>query len=230
MTAALVIAHRGAAAYEVENSLAAFRAAAALGADAVELDVHATADGEIVVHHDPTLAGGHAIARLTAAQARAHRLTNGEPLPTLAEALQAAGARLGAWVEIKGLAAEFDERLLRVLDRGPNPAGYAVHSFDHRIILRLGTRRPALPRGVLSAAYPVRPAALLEDAEATVLWQEAQLVDADLVAAVHAAGGRVIVWTVDDAERMRALLAQGVDGICTNRPDVARRVVDALAA
>jgi len=58
---ALVIAHRGASGYEVENSLAAFRAAARLRADAVELDVHAAADGTLVVHHDETIGGTHHI-------------------------------------------------------------------------------------------------------------------------------------------------------------------------
>ena len=63
----LVIAHRGASSVELENSLAAFRAARGHGADGVELDVHATIDGEIVVHHDPSIMG------LPIAQTRANR-------------------------------------------------------------------------------------------------------------------------------------------------------------
>src|SRR5207249_7146490 len=87
---ALVIAHRGASARELENSLAAFRAAGPLGADAVELDIHATADGTLVVHHDEAVAGRH-IPHLTGRQVRELRLQNGEPVPTLPEALEAAG-------------------------------------------------------------------------------------------------------------------------------------------
>jgi len=226
---ALVIAHRGASARELENSLAAFRAAGPLGADAVELDIHATADGALVVHHDETVAGRH-IPHLTGRQVRELRLQNGEPVPTLPEALEAAGAALGVFVEVKSLTPPFDERLFDALAHGPNPSGYAVHSFDHRIIRRLGLERPALPRGVLSSSYLIRPLAALEDAGATTLWQERTVVDGALVEVLHAAGMRLLVWTVDDPAEMRRLLELGVDGLCTNHPEVGRQAVDVRAA
>jgi glycerophosphoryl diester phosphodiesterase len=230
---ALVIAHRGASAREVENSLAAFRAAAALGADAVELDVHATADGAIIVHHDDTITdrgGRHHIPGLTARQVRELRLPNGEPVPTLAEALDAAGPGLAVFVEVKSLPPQFDERLFDALAHGPNPGAYAVHGFDHRVVRRLGRERPALRRGVLSSCYPVRPLAALEEAGATTLWQERSLVDAALADLLHGAGMELVVWTVDDPAEMRRLLELGADGLCTNHPDVARQAVDARAA
>jgi len=230
VTRPLVIAHRGASAYEVENSLAAFRAAAPRGADGVELDVHATTDGALMVHHDDVLPGTGRIPELTGAQARAHRLANGEPLPTLAEALHAVGPRLQVFVEVKSLPPRYDAALLEALDRGPNPRGYAVHGFDHRIVQRLGQARPALPRGVLSASYPVRPLVPLADAGATMLWQERPLIDRALVEAAHGAGARLFAWTVDLASDMERLAALGVDGLCTNVADVCRRVVDAKAA
>ena len=222
----LVIAHRGASAHELENSLAAFRAAARMGADGVELDVHASADGTVFVHHDETLDGVHAIARTAASRVREHRLSNGEPVPTLDEVLALLGS-LRVYVEVKALAPQFDERLLAALDQGPRPAGYAVHAFDHRVIRRLKQRRPNLTCGVLSASYPVRPLAALTDANATVLWQEQRLVDRELVDTVHDGGAVVFAWTVDAAERMRELIALDVDAICTNRPDVGRAVVGA---
>jgi len=190
----LVVAHRGASAREVENSLAAFRAAMQLGADAVELDVHATADGTLVVHHDEAIAGRR-IPQLTAQQVAELRLSNGEPIPTLAHVLEAIGPRLQVFVEVKSLPPKFDDRLLEALRRGPNPDAYAVHAFDHRIVRRLGARSPALRRGVLSASYPVRPLVALEDAGATVLWQERTLVDRPLVDALH--GGRNAAHRVD---------------------------------
>ncbi len=229
MSAPLVIAHRGASAVEVENSLAAFRAAVRLGADGVELDVHATADGALFVHHDETIDGVHHVAHARAERIRQLRLANGEPVPTLAQALAACGA-LRVFVEVKSLAPAQDEMLLATLDAGPNPAGYAVHGFDHRIVRRLVERRPSLPCGVLNVSYLVRPLAALEDAGARALWQEHRLVDRELVTSVHGAGGVVYAWTVDDAERMQGLLDLGVDGLCTNRPDVARRIVDAEVA
>lgn len=229
MTKPLVIAHRGASGYEVENSLAAFRAAGPMGADAVELDVHATADGALVVHHDETLDGTHHIAHCSAAQIAARRLANGEPIPTLEQALEAIGRHLTVFIEVKSLAPRFDEVLLGFLDRAPQPGRYAVHSFDHRIVRRLGDKRPALPRGVLSSSYLVRPLAAMEDAGATVLWQERSVVDAALVDAVHGGvdEGRVMVWTVDRPDEMHQFLALGVDGLVTNFPDIGRRAVDA---
>jgi glycerophosphoryl diester phosphodiesterase len=227
---ALVIAHRGASARELENSLAAFRAAGPLGADAVELDIHATADGILIVHHDETIAGDHHIPHLTGRQVEELRLRNGEPVPTLPEALDAAGLRLAVFVEVKSLPPRFDERLFDALAHGPNPSGYAVHSFDHRIIRRLGLERPALPRGVLSSSYPVRPLAALQDAGAATLWQERTMVDRALAELLHAAGMRLLVWTVDDPAEMRRLLELGVDGLCTNHPEIARQAVDGRAA
>jgi len=82
----LVIAHRGASGYEYENSRAAFRAARARGADAIELDIHAAADGVLFVHHDEVVSGVH-ITRSSAAQVRALRLPNGESIPALEDAL-----------------------------------------------------------------------------------------------------------------------------------------------
>ena len=226
----LVIAHRGASGYELENSLAAFRAAGPRGADAVELDIHSSADGEIFVHHDERIADGPQISRSTVAELTQIRLTNGEPVPTLTQALSAVGRRLSVFVELKTLSSNADARLLTVLAAGPNPKGYAIHSFDHRLVRRVGDKEPRLVRGVLSASYPVQPLTALQDVRATDLWQEQSLIDKALVAALHGVGARVLAWTVNDAERMRQLVALGVDGVCTNFPDVARKTVDALAA
>ncbi len=226
----LVIAHRGASSTELENSLAAFRAAAPQGADGVELDVHATADGELIVHHDETIDGTHHIAHSSARTIAALRLANGEPVPTLSQALAAIAPPLQVFVEVKSLAPRWDDRLLETLDRGPNPAGYAVHSFDHRIVRRLGEKRPGLPCGVLTSAYLVRPLSAMEDARASILWQERSVADEALVRTVHDAGARVFVWTVDEPSDMARFVAWGVDGICTNFPARARRAVDAPRA
>ena len=225
----LVIAHRGASGTEVENSLAAFRAAARQRADAVELDVHATADGELIVHHDATVGGLH-IPRARALEVAALRLRNGEPIPTLSQALAAVGPALRVFVEVKTLDPRWDNRLLATLDAGPNPSGYAVHSFVSHIIRRLKDKRPDLPSGVLSEAYPRNPRATLQAVGASVLWQERSVVDDALIRAVHAESAGIFVWTVDDPVEMARLIAWSVDGICTNFPERGRRVVDAPQA
>jgi glycerophosphoryl diester phosphodiesterase len=213
-----IIAHRGASGYEYENSRAAFRRAIMLDADGVELDVHCTRDGGIVVHHDPTIPGVGSIAQMSLSEARQVKIRNGEPLPLLAEILNLVGNR-DVWVEVKSLPAAHDQRLLEVLDQGPAPERYAVHSFDHRIVCRLGEARSDLKRGVLLSAYLLDPVAVMRGAGATTLWQEWQQVDQDLVNQVHESGGSVIAWTVNELGDMDRLTRMGVDGLCGNYPD-----------
>lgn len=220
----LVIAHRGASSVELENTLAAFRAAAGQRADGVELDVHATLDGEIVVYHDPSIMG------LPIAQARMRdlsqlRLLNGEPLPTLTQALDEIGP-LRVFVEVKVLDPRWDDRLLEILDKGPNPSGYAVHSFAFHVVRRLREKRPTLATGVLSEVATRNLKQTLEDAKAQTLWQEYPTLDKSLVEAVHRLSCSVIAWTVDNPSQMEQLVSFGVDGICTNHPERARLIVD----
>jgi glycerophosphoryl diester phosphodiesterase len=217
----MVIAHRGASGYALENSIAAFREAGARQADGIELDVHATADGEFLVHHDPAISGIGPIAELPAARFASHRLANGEPIPSLGSALAAAGG-LDVWVEVKGLDPRWDRALLRTLGEGPTPDQYAVHSFDHRIIARLGEREPALRRGVLLTSYLVDAVAAVHAANADTLWMEAGLIDRDLVENVTTAGLTVIGWTVNRETEVHRLTELGVHGICGNYPDLIR--------
>ena len=86
----------------------------------------------------------------------------------------------------------------------------------------------ALRRGALSSSYLIDPLAALEDAGATILWQERTMIDAALVDALHAAGMVLFAWTVDDPAEMRRLLELGVDAICSNVPDAGRQAVDSL--
>lgn len=207
----------------MENSLEAFRLAAQQGASGIELDVHAAADGAIVVHHDPALPGLGPIASLTLSKARTHRLSNGEPPPTLEEALAAAPG-LDWWIEVKALPTSADAALLGVIRASADPARCRVHAFDHRIVARLRALEPALSVGILSVARLVDPAAALAAAQADVLWQEWSLVDRQLVEQVQDAGCRIIAWTVDNPETARELTAMGVDGLCGNWPDRLLRI------
>ena len=213
-----VIAHRGASGYEYENSRAAFRRAVMLDADGVELDIHSTRDGAIVVHHDPDIPGVGPIAQLSSAEARVARIRNGEPLPLLAEILELVGER-DVWVEVKSLPAAHDHQLLEILAAGPAPARYAVHSFDHRIVHRLGEACPGLRRGILLSAYLQDPISAMDAVGASTLWQEWQQVDQDLVNQVHEWGGTVIAWTVNELGDLDRMVRLGVDGLCGNYPD-----------
>ena len=213
-----VIAHRGASGYEYENSRAAFRRAVMLDADGVELDIHATRDGAIVVHHDAEIPGFGPISLLSRDEARQVRIRNGEPLPLLSEVLELVGNR-EVYVEVKSIPEAHDRELLEVLDRGPAPSRYAVHSFDHRIVQRLGVRRPELRRGILLSAYLADPVAAMHGVGATTLWQEWQQVDQELVTRLHDAGFSLIAWTVNEIGDLERMARFGVDGLCGNYPD-----------
>ena len=125
------IAHRGAKRECTENTLPAFARAVERGADGVELDVHATADGVVVVHHDPDLAiaGGHrqAIADLTWQELRQAAIA----VPRLSDVLDAVSERATLYVELKGWGVEGP-----VADLIRTPRRCAVHSFDHSAVAR----------------------------------------------------------------------------------------------
>ncbi len=220
----LVIAHRGASAAETENSLAAFRAAIDLGADAIELDVRSTADGSVVVHHGDAVGDVH-IPTSSMERVRQQLLPNGEHVPTLSEVLELLGTGPKVFVEVKTLDSDHDAALLDAIAAGPTPDNYHVHSFDHRIVHRLLLARDGLVGGVLSTSYPLNPLIQLEQSGATELWQSQELLDDELVAAVHAFGARIIPWTVNDPARMEEFIDMGVDGICTNYPDRLRKLL-----
>jgi len=218
MARPLSIGHRGASGHEHENSRAAFRRAKALGGEGVELDIHATRDGAIVVHHEPVLVGLGRIGDLALEVVQQHHLPNGETVPLLSEVLTLLRG-MDVWIEVKGIEEYLDAVLLRILHDGPEPERYAVHSFDHRIVRRLGERDGALRRGVLLDARLIDPLPVLAAAGATVLWQNHVLVDKGLVDEIHRAGRRIIAWTANADADLTRLIASGVDGICTDFPE-----------
>jgi len=219
-----LIAHRGMPRKARENTLAGFALAVSAGAHGIELDVHATADGIVIVHHDPALppppgaphgAAGPTIRSLTFAQLR-HETLHGREIPSLGEALACIGGRAVAYVEIK--APDIERAVVEELLAHEAPA--AVHSFDHRIAQRAHRLAPHLPTGILCASYLIEPELALRAAESRDYWQCWELIDRPLVERVHAAGGRVIAWTVNALESVEQLRSLGVDGVCTDVPDV----------
>jgi glycerophosphoryl diester phosphodiesterase len=216
-----LIGHRGAPRERPENTLASFLRALDLGADAIELDVHATRDGVVVVHHDfvpravSSVAAlqGRPIAELTAVELATFRVA-GEPIPTLSDVLEAIGARATVYVEIKGRAIE--QLVVATIARASPAGGVPVHSFDHRAVARARAIDPAIISGILLVSYLVEPERALRAARARDYWQEWSMIDEHLVRSIHAENGRVIAWTVNEAEEARRLASIGVDGICTD--------------
>jgi glycerophosphoryl diester phosphodiesterase len=191
-----------------------------LGAEGIELDVHATSDGVVVVHHDAVLHAGDvpqsgdiAIADASAAVVKAHSLYPGIQIPTLVEALDAIGSRAVVFIEIK--ARNIEPLVVRCVRE--SIAECAVHSFDHRIIVNVKKIFPAIRCGVLQVARHVNPVASLEATRAEDLWQHVDYIDTELMERAHATGARVIAWTANDASQWASLGALGIDGICTDR-------------
>lgn len=214
------ISHRGAHQTHPENSIAAFERAIELGADAIELDVHATRDGVVVVHHDPAVHARHlqwpphrALAELSLEELGQFPLADGTRIPTLSETLETIGDRAFVYVEIK--ARNIEPLVTRCIRE--SGARCAVHSFDHRIVRIVKAIIPALRTGILEASSHIDPAAALIAAQAQDLWQEVDSIDEEIVERAHSVGARVIVWTANDAVQWEALYALGVDGICTDR-------------
>lgn len=189
-----------------------------MGADAIELDVHLTADGVAVVHHDATVGPpgkGQVrapIARLSKQALDRYPLAAGIRIPLLSEVLSLVGDRAAVYVEAKAAGAE-DEVVRCIMT---SSTSCAVHGFDHRVSLRAATVSPTLPTGILLTSYLVDPASALRNARARDYWQQWEMIDRDLVAQIHEAGGRVIAWTVNDRDTARRLRMLGVDAICTD--------------
>jgi glycerophosphoryl diester phosphodiesterase len=196
----LVIAHRGASFEQPENTPAAFERAIELGADAIELDVHADREGRLVVTHDPPRAG--------------------RTYPALEEALALMRGRIGVMVELKSPSRyrrhDVVARVVRLL--GPDDA---VVCFQRAPLDEVRALRPGL-RTVQHVGYGVsirgaRGAWAAGFSDARVSWRG--------LGAASALGLRRLVYTVNDPARMRTLADAGVDGVFTDRPDLALAVV-----
>lgn len=254
-TRPLVFAHRGGAALGPENTIAAFDRGMAAGADGVELDVHLSADGVPVVHHDATLDRTTNATGLIAARSAAELASvdaafrfgpaegfplrgQGVGIPTLREVLKRyAGVRtiIEMKMDVKALgdAVAQEVRLADAIDR-VCLAGYGSRSA--------AAARAALPEAACSASlgevraalyrtwirWPVRAVAYGGYQVPEVVGPR-RVVSPRFVEYAHRAGLKVQVWIVDEESDIRRLLGWGVDGLISNRPDVAVRVRDEMS-
>jgi len=200
--------------------LAAFERAIELGAQGIELDVHATRDGIVVVHHDPVVHARHPqrpsrkpIVELSAAELEQFRLADGTCIPSLSETLHVVADRAIVYVEIK--ASNIELLVTRCIRE--SEARCAVHSFDHRAVKNVKAILPAIRTGILEASRHIDPAASLLAASAEDLWQEVDSIDEEIIQSAHSVGARVIAWTANEPSQWERLYAMGIDGICTDR-------------
>jgi glycerophosphoryl diester phosphodiesterase len=229
----LVIAHRGASGERPENTMSAYALAVEQRADMIEIDLHRTRDGKIVIAHDerlPGLPGDREIGDSSFAEVRG--VASGDRcVPTLDEVLDAFGERIPFNLEIKfGTARAYpgiEAQALAALAARGLGATILFSSFDDGVLQRLREAAPDARIGVLVSGR--KPEHWLErcaavGAEAVHFWKG--LASEAAVERAHGAGLSVYVYTVDDPTEMHMLLARGCDGLFTNFPARMRALVD----
>lgn len=233
------IAHRGASAYEPENTLRAFERAIELGATMVELDVHLSRDGYPVVIHDPDLSrttnGTGRVGDLPLDEIKRLDAGVGERVPTLAQAIDLVRDRAQLYIELKG-------------QQTPTAVVAILREMDFVDQAIIGSFYPWLPQKAKFLEPAVRTSILISarDQQADYLqWAQAveadyvhpcwergsptphKLLTPDLIADIRDHGLGTIVWHEERPEELRELVKLDVDGICTNTPDVLAAILKA---
>lgn len=233
-----VVAHRGASGYAPENTMAAFDKAVEMGADAIELDVHRSKDGELVVIHDAT------VDRTTDGTGRVQDLTleelksldaggwmgwqfAGEKIPTLAEVLDRYSGKIKILIELKtpdmypGIEEQVADMLReRRLDQ-PQNEEVMIQSFNFDSMKKMKELLPGVPVGVLTSSPNHTTDEWLDEfaTYADYFNPHYSLVTEDLVTRVRDKGLKIGAWTVRTREAARFLVDMKVDAIITDYPD-----------
>lgn len=226
----LIIAHRGASAYEPENTLRAFARAIEQSAQMIELDLHATRDGEVVVIHDFTL--DHTtnltgrISERTLAEIKLADAGKDERVPTLDETLDLTLGKVRLYLEIKDPRAAAET--LRIIRARRCQNEVMLASFDLALMQQLGEQVRDVELGVILGNDTYNPVVRWREAfpwralrhiNYQTLCMQVSLCYGYLARQVKASGKKLYVWTADEDAQFASMIARGVDGIVTNRPD-----------
>ena len=208
MTRPILLGHRGARAFRQipEHTLASFELCLRHGCDGFEFDVRLSADGQAVICHDATI-GGMKI-KDTASESL--------PLPTLEDVLRQFAPR--AFLDLELKVAGLGLQTLAELRKHPPQKGFVVSSFLPDVLTAIHDLDPAIPLGLLCETRGQLRGWREMPAEWVV--PQFKLADGKLVELVHAAGKRIMVWTVNRAERMRELAELGVDAIISDETEL----------
>ena len=227
----IIIAHRGLSGLFPENTLLAFREALKFEVDGIETDARRTRDGAIVCLHDETLDRTTnmrgKLSEFSLEEVRRADAGRGERIPTLWEALTALGGRAILCIEIKEPGIE--AQVVGIIRRHPTMRHKCIiGSFHPEAIRRAKELAPEIPTQLIMSAHrPLEGREALEailkaiKAGANSLSIHFSGISADLLREAHLRGLSVWTWTVNDPERMRELAEMGVDGIATDRADLA---------
>ena len=241
----LRIAHRGGSGLAPENTLTAFELAIQLGVDLIEVDVHGTADGAVVVVHDSTLTRTTdrqgAVRELTLSQirkadagSRFQPPTKNEVIPTLEEVLELTRNRAVLLIEIK---ADFlAERVLQIVESMEAESHVIIQSFNPETVHRVKLLNSSIPTALVVGKLPTTPSRVrarrmvgeVLEAGANVLSIWHAVLTPQFFEEVRRRGISVWTWTVDEQIIMRDLIQMGVQGIITNFPDRLNETLDVL--
>lgn len=234
MKTPLIIAHRGASGDAPENTLAAFRLAMDSGADMIELDLHRSKDGALVVCHDSklyrTARVKKTIQQLTLKELKRldvgswfHPRFSGETIPTLEEVLELTTNRIRLNIEIKegsSLYPGIEKRLIELLESFRMIGSVLVSSFDYHALDAVRAINPEVAIGLLAERgdikHLIRKASGLS---ASSLNLYTKIAAPKSVQEAHRHGLQVYVYTVNQVRLMNYYLLMGVDGVFTNFPD-----------
>ena len=217
----LRIGHRGARAYEPENTLRSFRKALEIGVDAVEFDVRKTKDNQLIVIHDPdvkrTTDGEGLVNELTLEEIKGFSAEKGEKIPTLQEALDFLDTKVKIVIELKETGYE-DKVLAEVHEKGLEK-NVVVVSFKEEALRKVKELNGEVETGLIYVKHknPVKAAL---DLQASYLLPLYRFTHSANVRKAHENGLKVIVWTINTPEEVAEYQKKGVDGIASDKPDI----------
>jgi glycerophosphoryl diester phosphodiesterase len=233
----LIIAHRGASAYEPENTLRAFELAIRQGAQMIELDLHVTRDNQVVVIHDITL--DHTtnlkgrVDQRTLAEIKQADAGKGERIPTLEETLDLTLGKARLYLEIKDPRSAAET--LRTIRARHCQAEVMLASFDIDLMRRLGEEVRDIELGVILGNETLNPAVRFREAFPWIalrrinyqtLCLQVELCFGYLARRTRASGKKLYIWTANEEKQFARMTTLGVDGIVTNFPDRLRTYLE----
>jgi len=218
-----IMGHRGARNEKPENTLAGFKHIISLGLKCVELDIHLSRDGEIVVIHDATLErttnGTGPINAQDLSSLQSLDAGEGEKIPTLNEVLSLLLPEgFEIQIEIKDPNSVIPLiKFLKDLD-AKQRKNLIIISFDHRTIFEVKKAIPSIRTTGIVYAYPLGPCSLIKAANADGLSINIEFADADLVKKIHAQNFFVTVWNANTKEQYEKMKNIGIDYMATDTP------------
>ncbi|MEN2414178.1 glycerophosphodiester phosphodiesterase [Flavobacterium mesophilum] len=222
----LKIAHRGAKAYEPENTLQAFQKALDLHSDGIELDVHLSSDGHIIVIHDETIDrttnGKGLINTFSLSEIKSFLIDEKYQIPTLNEVFDLVDKKCLINIELKGLGtAPKVVRLIEeyISEKKWNYNNFIISSFDWNMLQETSSLNPNIPIGVLTEENIEDALAFAESIKAKAIHPDFQLLNKENVQQIQEKGFLVFPWTVNSDEDIQKVKSYKANGIISDNPD-----------